>query len=316
MSLVALSTLVGFAFLPCLLWPANSSPSPSPSSPYPSYLPSPIPEIVLSSSLFCLAYVLRVPLYTLSAIVLRPERAFFLCTFASAIVLASMRLFALVVVRARSGMMMEYDMRSTPTPTLGPTTWLGPTTTTWQDPVFRTVWWLSLNVAEVVGALVQDYQHLGLYREVMVPPGREREFLERVKQGTDVVESNGRVRDERVGHVELVDVDVDVDVEVEDPLATQHRQRYQHRRHQGHRAVEALSTQIDDDFDRLVAVKAREELEDVYGVPFIVCLVSLSLSVLWPTSDSWLFPCHAMPCLALPCLGMPCHAMPRLDVHR
>ncbi|KAG6335818.1 hypothetical protein ID866_3276 [Astraeus odoratus] len=141
---------------------------------------------------------------------------------------------------------------------------------TWQDPSFLTIWWLSLNVAEILAALVQDYQNISLYRDLMVPYGREQEFLARWKRASPtspLLETNGHVYDLR-----------------EPPRSSSQdhissfRDAEDHPTHELGENNDTLGARIEHDLDELLAVEARKELEEIYGVPvikipvFITCL--------------------------------------------
>ncbi|KIK41174.1 hypothetical protein CY34DRAFT_85919 [Suillus luteus UH-Slu-Lm8-n1] len=218
------------ALLPDLAWPIADLPSS-----YPSSFPFPLPEILISTSFFSLAHLLRVPLFSLASLLLSPEHACLASTFIHVLITNGLRLAALAILQVRHT--MDY-----PIPTC-------------QDPAFRTVWWLSLNFAEVLAAIVQGYEQLALYRDVMVPEGRESEFLERLKSGSlDEPEPT-----------------------LENPYSPQ----------QGHETFEdeleggetrSVESRIDRGLEKLLVIKMRDELEDVYGVPainipvFVSCL--------------------------------------------
>ncbi|KAN0080124.1 hypothetical protein V8E55_009690 [Tylopilus felleus] len=242
---VPLSALITFAVLaalPVLVWPHPSSPSH-----YPPFFPSPLPEVLLSSAVFALTHQLRVPLYTVSSLLLRPNIASLLTTFLHVLLVNLLRPASLALLRVR------HDLDS-----------LKPT---WQDPSFHTVWWLSLNIAEVLVSLVQGYQHIMLYRDVMVPPGREREFLERFKDGTAPLQSNGDPAGWRGSAEQLPEDSRDDLRQLEDQTEEGSRGN-----------ADALNSRIEHNFDKLLAIKAREELEEVYGVApikipvFVSCL--------------------------------------------
>jgi hypothetical protein len=116
-------------------------------------------------------------------------------------------------------------------------------TPTCQDPAFRTVWWLSLNFAEVIVAIVQGYEQLALYRDVMVPEGRENEYLELLKSG-----SSTHLADNDVYPLEEASEDALEDGE----------------------GAQSVDSKIDRGVEKLLVIKAREELEEVYGLPVIV----------------------------------------------
>ncbi|KIK98271.1 hypothetical protein PAXRUDRAFT_824018 [Paxillus rubicundulus Ve08.2h10] len=255
--LTALFTFAVLILLPPLVWL-----NPSSSSRYPRFFQSPLPEVLLSSAMFTFGHQLRVPLYSFSSLLLRPDIASLLSTFLHVLVVNFLRLASLALLQVRHN--MDY-----PTPI-------------WQDTSFHTVWWLSLNVAEVLVALVQGYQHIALYRDVMVPPGREREFLEQLKHVAILHENSGDPytwRDSQ-SHDDLR--------EVEDQP-----------REESRRNSTALDSRIDRDFDKLLAIKSREELEEVYGIAvikipvFVSCLqrfdsIILSVGLMLLLSSSYL----------------------------
>lgn len=250
--LTAVLTFVIVALLPGWMWPIKAFPSH-----YPPSLPSPIPELILCSAMFSLAHFLRFPFYSASSHLLRPDIACLLSTFLGVLVVNFLRLMSLVILEVRHN--MDY-----PTPT-------------WQDPSFHTIWWLSLNVAEVATALAQDFQNISLYRDVMVPRGREQEFLERLKQppAEPVLETNGYPYDWREPTT----------TPPQEPTYDLHDVEDQPTREEYGNAA-ALSSQVDNNFDVLMDVKAREELEDVYGVPVIVGVIRYLPGCLPPTFPS------------------------------
>ena len=194
--------------------------------------------------MFALAHQLRVPLYTVSSLLLRPDIASLLTSFLHVSLVNLLRLASLSLLRVRHNM-----------DSLKPT---------WQDPFFHTVWWLSFNIAEVLVSLVQGYQHIALYRDVMVPPGREEEFLARLKDGTTPPQGD-RDPNEWRGSAEQLPENSGEDL----------RQLEDQTGEYSPRNANVLDSRIQHNFDRLFTIKAREELEEVYGVAPIVCLVSL-----------------------------------------
>ncbi|KAG8215196.1 hypothetical protein J3R82DRAFT_8731 [Butyriboletus roseoflavus] len=240
--LSALLTFSVLAILPLLVWPHSNSPSP-----YPPLFPAPLPEILLSSAMFALAHQLRVPLYTVSSLLLRPDIASLLTSFLHVSLVNLLRLASLSLLRVRHNM-----------DSLKPT---------WQDPSFHTVWWLSFNIAEILVSLIQGYQQIALYRDVMVPPGREQEFLARLKDGATPPQSDRDPNGWR-GSVEQLPENSHDDL----------RQLEDQTGEYSHRNANVLDSRIQHNFDRLFAIKAREELEGVYGVApikipvFVSCL--------------------------------------------
>ncbi|KAH7911138.1 hypothetical protein BJ138DRAFT_1101295 [Hygrophoropsis aurantiaca] len=234
----AVITFVILGLLPTFVWPIPSS-----LSRYPPGFPSPLPEILISGSLFSLAHILRVPFFSFASFLLRPQAAALLSTFLHVLLTNVLRLAALGLLQVRH--FMDY-----PFPT-------------WQDPSFRTVWWLAFNIAEVVVAIIQAYEQISLYRDVMIPEGRAHEFLERLKN------DNVRMSDVRnpysyqdpIRQVLVEPLDVEEDAA---PIT----------RDEPNEA--GLGVQVDHDFDQLLAFKTREELEELYGVPIVQIPVFIS----------------------------------------
>lgn len=191
--------------------------------------------------MFALAHQLRVPMYTVSSLLLRPDIASLLTSFLHVLLVNLLRLASLALLGVRHNM-----------------DGLKPT---WQDSSFHTVWWLSFNIAEVLVSLVQGYQHITLYRDVMVPPGREREFLERLKDGTTPLQNDEDSSRWRSPEQSSEDSRDDL------------RQLEDQTGGGPQRNANALDSHIQHNFDKLLTIKAREELEEVYGVAPIVRIV-------------------------------------------
>lgn len=192
--------------------------------------------------MFSLVHQLRVPFYTVLSLLLRPDIASLLATFSHVLLVNLLRLASLALLQVRHNM-----------------DGLNPT---WQDPSFLTVWWLSFNIAEVLVSLVQGYQHITLYRDVMVPPGREQEFLERLKDRATPSQSNGDPGGWRRSTEQLLGDSRDDLGQLEDqPEQGSHRND-----------TNTLDSHIQHNFNKLLVIRAREELEEVYGIAPIVCL--------------------------------------------
>lgn len=270
-SIVPLSSLlllILLAVLPPLIWPLP------PGIHFPSYrnFPFPLPELLTSISLWTLSHTLRVPIYSLS---------FFLAPISSSVAVSDLltttihvlltnflRLssFALLQVRHE----MDY-----PLPTC-------------LDNSFRRVIWIAIgwSIAEVGVSVVQGYETLGLYKGVMVPPGRENEFLRGWKDENadfrpEIAASNSPGTMERSGYCEdpeethrhmtfIPDSAATGGLhttELDAELAAGSQRRYLYRT----ASAAAICLQLEQDLDQLLTLKAREEVEEVYGVPAIVC---------------------------------------------
>jgi len=131
---------------------------------------------------------------------------------------------------------------------------------TYTDYAFFRVWWASLgwSFVEVVVAIWQGYEHLALYKDVMIPPSRVKEFL------------RAAVPPEERDCYEIPVVDL---VASTDLLLPQQQ-------------AENDDDELEQQLDKLVRIKTREELEEVYGVPvinipvFITCLQRIDSIIL------------------------------------
>jgi hypothetical protein len=146
------------------------------------------------------------------------------------------------------------------------------------------VWWLALgwSLAEVTAGIAQGYETIALYRDVLVPEGEARELVASAlavatgppKNGGSDSASSGRAADERLRESLSCGEDGGTAVEV---ASSPVRGREQHQHQASCRSLSMaaasdaeIQLEVDNDFDALVAVKAREELEELYGFPVIV----------------------------------------------
>lgn len=128
---------------------------------------------------------------------------------------------------------------------------------TWEDPAFRRVIWLALGwaAAEGCAGVWQGYEMIGMYRDVLVavPEGREREVL-------DVV---GGIEERNESPDMMAEMAGSGFLEVLAPKGNV-----------------GIDEQLDQDVERLLRLKAREEVVEVYGMPAIVSLSLLQISPL------------------------------------
>jgi hypothetical protein len=153
---------------------------------------------------------------------------------------------------------------------------------TFYAPAFGRVWWLALgwSLAEVTAGVVQGYKTIALYRDVLVPEGEARELVaSAVAVGTGALKNGGsdsassRLR-ESLSRGEDGGPAVEV---AESPVRS--REQQQQQQQESYRSSLVASSEandaeirleVDKDFDALLALKAREELEELYGFPAIV----------------------------------------------
>jgi len=194
---------------------------------------------------------------------------------------------------------------------------------TFYAPAFGRVWWLALgwSLAEVTAGVVQGYKTIALYRDVLVPEGEAREFIASTVTVTTGALKNGgsdsassRLR-ESLSRGEEGGPAVEV---AESPVRSREQPQPQPQRQESHRSSLVASSEandaeirleVDNDFDALLALKAREELEELYGIPaicvpvFVSCLlrvasILLSLGIVLLLSAGYLTSPLAWPPIA------------------
>lgn len=244
--LTSLGLLLFLAFCPTLFW---SSRTEQPRK-HPSYFPSPIPEVILSASLWSLAYLLRIPIYASVLFLLQRCSSIVSMLAFSAVnvtVFNLLRLSSLPILRLREEMQRNYP--------------------TWRDGVFQRVWWLALGWAaiDVAVGIAQSYAHLALYRNVMVPEERVAEVL-----------ADGSGIESHTPHLVTTSQEI---------LPLSPRPDGSKSGTQSPRSLdEAIRLAVDQDLEQLVTLKEREEVEEIYGVPVIVRTVAqfviLTLTIL------------------------------------
>jgi hypothetical protein len=150
---------------------------------------------------------------------------------------------------------------------------------TFRAPAFQHTWWLALgwSLAEVAAGVAQGYETLTLYRDALVPEGRARELVTSAvtapawepKTDRNQSLSPPRVADERLRESLSRGEDGGVSMDIAGSPVRGRRLEPSFTSIQiGNDAETQL--EVDRDFDELIAVKAREELEDLYGFAPIV----------------------------------------------
>jgi hypothetical protein len=274
-------TFVILAVLPFLVYPIDDSIPHRPSYPYAPYLPFPAPEFLTSIALWSFAYLLREPIYFLIAALsspfpsISPTLPILLSTALHTILSTLLQQSAIPLLLIPQHQALAY-----------PAAW---------DPAFRRVWWVALgwSAAEAVMAIKQGYESIALYKDVLVSvhrsvspsPGKPITGLgsthdhsgsssphiskvataeTSLEAGTSAIDLLHRgVEDDGYGPHNFYE-----DGEQDALLPRGSR----NARHQ-FELEDALKMQVDRDIDHLIALKNREELEEVYGIPVIVCLV-------------------------------------------
>lgn len=133
---------------------------------------------------------------------------------------------------------------------------------TWKDWAFRRVWWIALGwcVAEAVVGILQTYEQIGWYRDVMVNEESVEEVVNSI-QGKNFAgagrEDVGEGEEHTPTQPRAEDLGKDAELN-----GTSNGKIIS--------ADVSIQMQVERDLNQLIALKEREELEEVYGVPVIV----------------------------------------------
>lgn len=263
---VPLSSLLLLGFLaicPLLFWKFKSRPLEA----QPPYFASPIPEVVLASSVWALAYLLRTPLFSLVSFLF--DRALPILT---------------TLVFNASHVLLYNFFRLAPLPILRLRDQMQHSRPTWHDPVFYRVWWISLGWAtiDVAVGIWQSYAQISLYRSVMVPADRVPHIL---AQGSALASATNLLSSSEEA--------LPLSPRQEAPKAGSGRGTPM-------TFDDAIRLAVDQDLEQLVNMKEREDMEDIYGLPVIVCFMS-SFPVLHELSRLMLCSIRKSPCLCPAC---------------
>ncbi|KAK7045420.1 hypothetical protein VNI00_007673 [Paramarasmius palmivorus] len=300
---------VVLALVPDLIYSLEDEASPIGDYPYAHYIPFPIPEILVAGGIWSLAYLLNDLVFDLSCWLCNiTHKLSFFCTHPSQVIpsppsaapaiLLSRTIYAAITILLRLSLVPillipQYSVHSRPT---------------WHDLAFRRVWWMSLGWAafEAIAGIKQGYEGITLYKDVLVDvsmlrkkwtfpdhpavddairdggPGTKMygatgNASESLPRGTsssgteerDVNEgpsSHDRGRLPRMPSVDAAD-------ERQPLLGLGSVDSLNPGLNGFHESVEI---EVEKDLDQLVAMRARDDLERVYGIPFIHIPVFIS----------------------------------------
>ncbi|KAJ2930794.1 hypothetical protein H1R20_g6267, partial [Candolleomyces eurysporus] len=264
-TLTPISTILTFALLaifPVVIYPLDPK---FPQSPYPyaPYLPFPLPELLTAAGMWSMSLLLREFVYSLPSslsLTLPPYASLLLSLLATAfqtLISVSLQLAAVVLLLI------------TPTP--------GINHPTWHDHAFRRVWTIALGWAgaEAIVGIKQGYENIALYRDVLVN-------VKKISEEDSLIPGEGTVsssvspaltrsstRSQELSPYH--DEDGPVRGERQPLLAKPPQANGLYRF-----SKNALEQEVQNDLDQLIALRSREELEEIYGIPVIHVPVFIS----------------------------------------
>lgn len=154
---------------------------------------------------------------------------------------------------------------------------------TWRDESFKRVWWVALGwaAAEAAVGIKQGYEGITLYRDVLVSVRRGPEL------GPEAAVHAHRRGDQSTSHTACTVTPPSVnqsllEMDTSGPEEASLRQRSGEREPliprkplNGDMLPSSLQREVEHDLDQLIAIKSREELEEVYGMPVIVSSIRI-----------------------------------------
>lgn len=253
-----LLVFVSLAFLPTIAYPLSPDAGRGKSYPYASCFLFPLPEVLTATAFWGLSYLVHSPTFSFFFSVLPrvPLIALTLSSFSLSVVVIALRQAIVPILHIPQAAIFDHP--------------------TWRDIAFRRVWWLALGwaAAEAVVGIKQGYEGIALYRDVLVSvrrvlpvPGGNSKFY-----GTHTVTYGG------VGHHSPTRRELSRDLEdsvgslntERRPLLERPPSAISSASQSEAQLRDAIEAAVERDVDELVAIRGREELEDLYGMPFIV----------------------------------------------
>ncbi|KAF9497362.1 hypothetical protein BDN71DRAFT_1588300 [Pleurotus eryngii] len=257
-TLVPLTTLlvwISFAILPSV---AYSTRHPSTTYPYLPYFPFPLPELLTAFAFWCLAYLSRPPIFTIlsfASIFITPDSTSSRLPTALSTFLHTVLSLILCIASLAILQIPLHHAHGHPT---------------YCDPAFVRVWFLALGwaLAEGLTAVWQGYGALAAYKDVMVAVNAEDD---REASPIRTPSSGNGKAPLRQSPEPPRSVPPDQGISSTKSSISTLQQRASDIAEE-----DAIQLELERDFEELMAVKLRDELEELYGIPYIKIPVFLS----------------------------------------
>ena len=254
--MTSFATFICVAVLPSIAYPSHPS-----AYPYAPFFPFPVPEFLLSAALWSLAYLLRDALYNFIA-ALTSYLPFIPPAVSILISTGLHTLLSLLLQQSALPLLLvpQYAFSNHPTAS---------------NPAFKRVWWIALGwaAAEAVTAVKNGYEAIALYRGVLVTAHRN-DF--EAGAGASPVKPDTRFSESLPGSTHTLGMARYSGAPSSDELLPDERRpllsdaQHSHMNGNGCEVDVALKMQVDQNIDELIALRNREELEEMYGIPVIV----------------------------------------------
>ncbi|KAF8735373.1 hypothetical protein AX14_002185 [Amanita brunnescens Koide BX004] len=308
-SLTPLTTLLTFlilAFLPSFAYPQETGQW---KAHHPPYLPFPLPELLIAIAFSSLSHLLRTPIFHLTSL-LQSIYAFEDTQYETYVPALSTLLSC--AIHTISALLLRVCSFATLLPIVSNSHRAVST----RSPVFHIVWWTALgwSMAEATIGIAQGYQAISLYKDVLVSvhrkpkascpsqckldnvftPGQENDSgkgkqvasscdaLQRRELNAYGTQATSSTNVATSGEREpLLRKGSDLSATTSSSFASlslHPSSAWDNPAEQGEVDSEEseLQVQVDRDIDHLLAFRRREELEELYGIPFIKIPVFVS----------------------------------------
>lgn len=209
---------------------------------------------------WALCYFLHSPIYSIVSSTLSnfPTLALFLASLVQCSIGLVLRVIAVPILLVPRGAIFDHP--------------------TWRDISFLRTWWIALGwaAAEAIVGVKQGYDGIALYQDVLVSVRRVVSTPRSQKQQNVAMSGYGSVNRETPTRTTSGPRE-QVDVERRPLLDRQSSVTSSVAPHSDGNLKNALEAEVERDVDELIALRGREELEDLYGMPFIVSSPGSSL---------------------------------------
>lgn len=139
---------------------------------------------------------------------------------------------------------------------------------TWRDGSFCRIWWIALGwaAAEAIVGIKQGYDGIALYRDVLV--NVRKTVMTPNQMRRPPILGYGSVARENPETMPSFTQSIDIERRplLENQICNTNDIAVQGNAH----LKDAMDDEVERDIDELIALRGREELEDLYGMPFIV----------------------------------------------
>jgi hypothetical protein len=248
---------LALAFLPKFAYPLAPDTTPGAPYHYSLLLPFPLPEILTASAFWALSHLLNSFIFSFfsSILVNQPIFSLSLSSLMQSLLIVILRQAVVPILLIPRNAVYDHP--------------------TWHDISFRRTWWVALGwaAAEAAVGIKQGYDGIALYRDVLVSVRKVVSTPSQTRKQQNVpISGYGSVSQEtsRGRGSTVRTISSPVDVERRPLLERRSSSSSATANRSDAHLKDAIEEEVERDVEELIALRGREELEDLYGMPFIV----------------------------------------------